>query len=611
MRFDDDFIEKVIDANNIIDIISQHTDLKGRGDQHMGLCPFPDHNEKSPSFSVSEGKQLYHCFGCKKSGNIITFLKDYSGFSFVEAIEHLAARAHIEIPKDPSPQRRSQPQNREIKSQMHRINRFAAVFYHQKLKNLPATHKLRAYLQKRNLTEEIIEEFRLGYASDEWGELNDFLQSKRAPLKVSHQLGLIRQNKKGGYFDLFRDRLMFPIFSIDSQVIGFGGRIIDQGQPKYINSVESDVFKKGTSFYGLDKTAKHIKSEDRVFVVEGYMDLLSLYSKGVKNVVATLGTALTENHVRLLKRWTKTIILLFDGDQAGRTASERSLPHFLKHDLLPQVLELPQGQDPDDFIQEHGKERFLSEADKAKDLFFQLLGRWMEGYRGQPKEKVELLDRVSPLLLSLGDSRLQQMYGEELARRLGEDLTKVWGWIQAKKTNPSKYQEPKPVAASKAVAEPTQAGLIDLNKVPVDELVLLGMSLKKPEFLDFFLAQEGIEAIGDKNLQSLFQQVVDRYRQDPSSFGKLAHLVVSRVQNPERIVNLINISSSEDDPDRDEKTLKECFIRIKDRFLQRQASVLVNEMKNDPSGAQLERFVNIQEKRKSLKDLLKRPPGES
>lgn len=605
MRFDDQFIQKVIDANNLIEIIGQYTELKGRGDQHMGLCPFPDHNEKSPSFSVSEGKQLYHCFGCKKSGNVITFLKTYNGFSFVEAIEYLANRAHIELPKEPEasgPQRkRVSP---DIKKQMFRANKFAAVFYHQKLKALAKDHKLRPYLEKRNLTPEIIDEFRLGYASESWDELTNYIAGKGVPLGISQKLGLIRTNKKGGHFDLFRDRLMFPIFAIDSEVIGFGGRIIDQGQPKYINSVESDVFKKGQSFYGLDKSAKFIRTEDRVFVVEGYMDLLALYSRGVKNVVATLGTALTENHVRLIKRWTKNIVLLFDGDQAGHTAAERSLPHFFKHNLLPRIFALPDGKDPDDFITEHGAEAFQKQADQSSDLFLHLMQEWFKDYRGEPKDKIQVVDQAAPLLRLLNDQRLVDMYVEELARRMGEDHRKVFAWI-------SGGEKPKvPVKRSIPEVPVDPDKKISLKGITEDELVLLGLSLKSLKYLDFFVNQQGLDVLSNKELKDVFAQVVAKYGQEPESFDKLAHLVVSRVDNPEKIVSLINISPDESGDDRDESLLKDCFIRVKDRYLRRQASVLVNQMKNNPSETNLERFVNIQNQRKALKELKKTPLGD-
>ena len=604
MRFDENFIEKVIDANNIVELIAPYTELKSRGDQHMGLCPFPDHNEKTGSFSISESKQLYNCFGCKKAGNIITFLKDYNGFSFVEAIEFLANKAHIEMPKPQEEKGRARVISQDSKKQMFRANKFAAVFYHQKLKALPKDHKLQAYLQRRNLTPDIIDDFRIGYAPEPWDELVNYLQEKKVPTQVSQKLGLIRQNKNGGHFDLFRDRLMFPIFAIDSEVIGFGGRIIDQGQPKYINSVESDVFKKGQSFYGLEKSAKHIRSEDQVFVVEGYMDLLALYSRGVKNVVATLGTALTENHVRLIKRWTKNIVLLFDGDQAGQTANERSLVQFFKHDLIPQVFKLSEGQDPDDYITEFGKEKFIEQATKSEDLFLSLLQKWMGDYRGQPKDKIQIIDKTAPLLKTLNDQRLLQMYVEELARRLNEEPKKVYNWVMGGQ---------KPKMTAKLVPEPLSPEseeMITLGGVTEDELVLLGLSLKSLKYLDFFVKQQGLEFLTHDDLKNIFSQVVARYGQEPESFAKLAHLVVSRVKNPEKIVNLINISSEDEVSDQDENLLKECFIRVKDRYLQRKASVLVTQMKNEPSDAKLERFVNIQNERKALKELKNTPLGD-
>lgn len=606
MRFDDQFIEKVVEANNIVEVLGQYTELKGRGDQYMGLCPFPDHNEKTPSFSVSESKQLYNCFGCKKGGNIITFLKDYSGFSFVEAIEYLANKAHIELPKENEKSDEIKSKGRrDLKNNMFRANKFAAVFYHQKLKALPSHHKLIEYLKKRNLTDEIIEEFRIGYAPEAWDELVTFLQNKKVPTDISENLGLIRKNKNGGYFDLFRDRLMFPIFAIDSEVVGFGGRIIDQGQPKYINSHESEVFKKGQSFFGLDKSTKYIRSEDRVFVVEGYMDLLALYSRGVRNVVATLGTALTESHVKLLKRWTKNIVLLFDGDQAGQVAGERSLIHFFKHDLLPQVFRFPDGQDPDDFITEKGKEGFLEAMEKSQDLFLSQMNVWMEGYRGQPKDKIEFVDKVAFFVKALQDKRLIQLYVEELGRRLNEDPNKVYRWIftgeKAAVSAPRDLKE-SPAKASEA--------FLNLDGATEDELVLLGLSLKSLKYMNFFIENEGVETLNHNDLKDLFSQVVAKYGQEPGNFDMLAHLVVSRVKDPEKIVNLINISSDDEVVARDEELLVECFKRVKDRYLQRKARRLVAEMKNEHSEDKLERFVNIQEQRKALKELNKSALGE-
>lgn len=605
MRFDQNFIEKVRDANNLVEIISQYTELKSKGHNHMGLCPFPDHKEKTPSFSVSESKQLYHCFGCKKSGNVFNFLETYNGFSFVESIEYLASRAHIDLPKAQEMESSvGDSPSKSTKSHMHRANKFAAVFYHQKMKALGSNHKIQDYLKKRNLTAEVIDEFRIGYASESWDELTKFLQSKQVPLAVAQSLGLIRENRKGGHYDLFRDRLMFPIFSIDSKIIGFGGRIIDQGQPKYINSVESDVFKKGQSFYGLNSSAKHIRSADQVLVVEGYMDFLALYSRGVKNVVATLGTALTESHVKVLKRWTKNIVLVFDGDQAGQTASERSLRNFFSHDLMPQTLKLPEGVDPDDFITENGRDVFLERTLAADDLFLSLLTSWMENYTGQPKDKILLIDKMSPLLRALNDKRLFQIYVEEVAQRLNEPAKKVYQWIMNTKVpqvSENSTQELKKQSPSEKIS---------LEGATQDELVLLGLSLKSLKYMDFLVSQHGVEFLSHQHIKELFSQIVSKYGQERGNFDKLAHLVVSKVKDPEKIINLINFSSENQRSEQDDNLLKECFIRVKDRYLQREAAFLVTQMKNQSSEEHLERFVNIQNDRKALKDLKNTPLGE-
>ncbi|MCB0378039.1 MAG: DNA primase [Bdellovibrionales bacterium] len=605
MRYNQDFIEKVRDANNLVEIIGQYTELKGRGDQYMGICPFPDHSEKTGSFSVSEGKQLYHCFGCGKGGNIFSFLETYNGFSFVEAIEYLAARAHIPLP-DPEDSKSAKPRvSKDQKSQFFRANKFAAVFYHQKLKSLPASHKAHRYLQKRNLSTEMIEEFRIGYASENWDDLLKYFESKKIPIAVGEKLGLLRRNKKGGFFDLYRDRIMYPIFSLDGEVVGFGGRIIDQGQPKYINSHESEIFKKGNTFYGLDKAAKFIRGEDKVFIVEGYMDLLALYSRGVNNVVATLGTALTENHVKRLKRWTKNVVLVFDGDSAGQTAAERSLPHFFAHDMSPLIFVLPEGKDPDDFISEKGREAFIEQSNSSQDLFLHLLQVWMKNYKGQPKDKIEIVDKAAPLLRQLQDTRLKQIYLEELARHLGEPMQRVAGWIKTTKGTERVVQ------ADSVPAVSSESGKMALKNVGKDELAVLGLSLKSPKFMDFFVRQEGLSALEAPEIKELFTQIVAKYRQQPENFDKLAHLVVSRVENPEKIVNVFNISSASDSDESDEKLMKECLYRVKDRFLQRQIKHLTAEVKKDPAPEKLERIMNIQKERITLKNLKISPLGES
>ncbi|MEK6554521.1 MAG: DNA primase, partial [Bdellovibrionota bacterium] len=330
MSFSKEFIEKVRDANNIIDIISEFTTLKRTGSGYMGCCPLPGHNEKSPSFSVSEAKQVYHCFGCQRKGNIFTALQELKNYSFPEAIEYLADRANISIPRDEAKSTMT-IEAKSTKETMLKLNKAAAAYYHNNLLDLSMDHPVRQYCARRGLTEEIIRKFHIGYATDEWEGLRRHLMNLKAPVPLAEKLGLLRPRKTGeGSYDLFRNRLMFPIQNHKEEFVGFGGRVLsDEDQPKYLNSIESEVFSKGQTFYGFHESSKHIRAEEGVLVVEGYMDFLALYVAGIQNVVATLGTALTASHAKLLKRSTHNVVILFDGDAAGQRAAERSLPILL------------------------------------------------------------------------------------------------------------------------------------------------------------------------------------------------------------------------------------------------------------------------------------------
>jgi DNA primase len=288
VRFTQDFIDKVREANNIVEIIGQYTELKRAGARLMGRCPFPDHVEKTPSFSVTEDNQLYFCYGCKKGGNIFTFLEAYNGMSFPEAVEHLAKRSGIPMPvaeemKNSSGQGRDQ--RRDQRDQLLKVNRAAGVFYHSCLKSEPSESVAQKYLVKRGLTVEIVEKFRLGFAPDDWQGLTHHFAARHVPFNLAEVVGLVKPKKgapKGdrdraeSYFDLFRNRLMFPIFSPTGDVVGFGGRTLGDDIAKYVNSSESPVFHKGRILYGLHETGKFIRAQDEAIVVEGYMDAIAL-----------------------------------------------------------------------------------------------------------------------------------------------------------------------------------------------------------------------------------------------------------------------------------------------------------------------------------------------
>ena len=421
MKFSSDFIESVRNGNNIVDIIGLHTELKraGSGGRLIGLCPFPDHNEKTPSFSVSEDRQFYYCFGCKSSGDIYSFLKAIQGMSFYETVEYLAQRAGIELPTE-SISLHGKAKHDE-KKQALQINKLARQFFHKSLLSLPSKHPVKQYCVQRKISDEMIQRLQLGYASEDWEGLSQYLKKEKQPLKVAHSIGLIKQRSRGphGFYDLFRNRLMFPIIGRMDHHLGFGGRLIGEGQPKYLNSPESFIFHKGKTLYGLNDTAKYIRTEGYAIVVEGYMDLLALQSSGIDNVVATLGTALTENHVQQLRQLTQKVVVLFDGDTAGQEGAQRSLPILLKQQLLPRICLLPGGVDPDDFIKSKGSEALRSAIQGSKDLFIYSLDRIINeiGIK-ETSDKILVLDQLMPIYTSIADPRLKEIYLNEISRRL-------------------------------------------------------------------------------------------------------------------------------------------------------------------------------------------------
>ncbi len=432
-RFSPDFIEQVRLANNIVDIIGEDTFLKpsGAGDRYTGLCPFPSHNEKTPSFSVSIDKQLYHCFGCNESGNIFTYLKIRKGLSFGLAVEELARRAGITLP-EPEPSsfegRDAFTQARTTHSvylknqKLLNINQLACEFYEKQLKTLPAHHHVKKCLKQRGFLAETIQQFRLGYAPKSWDALLNFLQKKEADTSLALQLGIIRK-KDARQYDLFRDRLMFPIFAKNgTEVLGFGGRIIEEKdkQPKYINSVDSDIFHKGKTFYGWQEASPFIRSAGNVLVVEGYTDYLSLYQKGVKNVVATLGTALTADHVRWLSWHTKQVLVFFDGDIAGEKAALRSLSVLLSFGLVPRLLKLDEDLDPDSFVCKFGVEGLKKKIKAAPDLFTYVFSKELKKHSAGA-DRFSVIETAAKILAHTKNEALKKYYSELVVDSFGAD----------------------------------------------------------------------------------------------------------------------------------------------------------------------------------------------
>ncbi|HRK07872.1 MAG TPA: DNA primase [Pseudobdellovibrionaceae bacterium] len=425
-----EFIEKVRQANNIVDLIGQYTQLRGHGANYMGRCPFPNHNDKTASFSVSEDKQLFNCFGCKQSGNIFKFLQIYNGMAFREAVDELARRANIPLPEKPmSPREREEAQTREG---VLTANKLARSYFRDQFQRLPEDHPVKAYAAKRGLTAEILETFEIGYAPPAYQGLVSELQARKIPLRIGERAGLMRPSNRPGahsHYDLFRHRLMFPIVAANGDVLGFGGRVLDASEPKYLNSPETPVFSKGKTLYGLNVTARHIRSEDEAIIVEGYMDAVALYRGGVRHVAAILGTAFTMEHGRVLSRLTANVTMLLDGDEAGIRGAERSLPALLASGLRPKGLILPEGMDPDDFLAAKGPEELRRVLAGGQDLFSILLARhWMASYRATAQDKLRVIEAAAQALLPVGpklmDMPIIGLFADEMARYL--DVESAW-----------------------------------------------------------------------------------------------------------------------------------------------------------------------------------------
>lgn len=371
MQISEEILEKIKSQNDIVDVISERVRLRKSGRNFTGLCPF--HNEKTPSFSVSQEKQIYKCFGCGEAGNVISFVMKEKNLPFIEAVKYLANRANIPLEMNNGEKSKSAKK----KDLLYRVNVEAAKFFFSNLMN---NQNAKEYFLNRGIKEETIKKFGLGFANDSWNSLMFYLRKKGINDTLLEEAGLISINKeKGSKYDRFRNRVIFPVFDYQGRVIGFGGRVLDDSKPKYLNSPETLVFQKGTNLYGLNFALKHNMSERYFVIVEGYMDLISLHQYGITNVVASLGTALTINQARLLKRYADKVIISYDADMAGQMATLRGLEILRTAGFDVRVLNIPQGKDPDEYVCSNGKEAFLKLINSAEPLIDYRMKKAEEG----------------------------------------------------------------------------------------------------------------------------------------------------------------------------------------------------------------------------------------
>ena len=409
MYYPEEIVEEVRTRNDIVDIISGYVKLQKKGSNYFGLCPF--HNEKSPSFSVSPQKQMYYCFGCGAGGNAITFVMEYENYSFPEALKMLADRAGVRLPEAEYSQEEKVRADR--RQELLMINKAAANYFYYQL-HQPQGRYGYEYFKKRELTEETIRRFGLGYANKTSNDLYQYLRSKGYPDEILKDSGLVTIEERGTY-DKFWNRVMFPIMDVNSRVVGFGGRVMGDGEPKYLNSPETLVFDKSRNLYGLNYA--RTSREKYMLVCEGYMDVIALQQAGFLNAVASLGTALTAQHAVLLKRYTGLVILTYDSDNAGVKAALRAIPILKEAGLSAKVLNMRPHKDPDEFIRNLGADAFRERISEAQNSFLFEIEVMKRDYQLEdPEQKTRFYHAAAQKLLEFGEELERDNYIQEVAR---------------------------------------------------------------------------------------------------------------------------------------------------------------------------------------------------
>jgi len=513
-------IRRVKNSANIVDVVGDDVVLKRSGRNYLGLCPF--HVEKTPSFTVSPDKQIFYCFGCQTGGNVFSYVMQSEGVSFPEAVRAVAGRYGIEVPDDHlSAEQKKQLSERD---KLLRINQLAVSFFRTSLLDPQVGQRALAYLLGRGMTRKIIDSHQLGYAPDRWDGLLGFMRQKRVPMELLAKTGLVIPRKdRSGSYDRFRDRVMFPISDLHQEVIGFGGRVMGDGLPKYLNSPESPVYYKSRSLYGIDKARQEARKSGTVFLVEGYFDALALHLYGITNAVATLGTSLTGDHVQLLKGMvgpSGRVMLVYDSDQAGIKAARRSIAIFEQGFLEARILILPQGYDPDDYLREHGPDDFLKAAEKASGMMTFLIDSAIQQHGLTLEGKVKVVAEVQESLAAVQDSIARTLNIKQLAERLDIDETAI-----LEKVRQVVNKAPAPTQDAGADQGGVRGTIDDGRRL---EEQILAMMLRFPSIIPDVVGRNLLDNFSSDQLRTIGQLIV---QQADNQDNRVADLV-SQIDDP-------------------------------------------------------------------------------
>jgi DNA primase len=561
----DEKITAIKNASDIVDIVSETVSLRRAGRNFLGLCPF--HAEKTPSFTVSPDKQIFYCFGCGAGGNVFSFLMKHDGLTFPEAAGVLAGRYSIDLPKrNMSPLEKKKLTERET---ILTLNNDAASFYRNCLHSDEGGQQAKGYLLKRGMTRKTVDEFKIGFAPDGWDHLLRHLRTLRKPVEMAMQAGLIVPRKKGeGYYDRFRNRIVFPIFNGQNQTVGFGGRVMDDSLPKYLNSPETPVYSKSRSLYGLNRARQKCRKTQTVYVVEGYFDLLAMHQFGIENTVATLGTALTDDHVQILKGFVGEggkATLVYDSDQAGIKAARRSVAVFQKGLLAARIMVLPKGHDPDSFLMAYGPDDFFKAAEQSMGMISFMVESAVEKHGLSIDGKVHVVNDLKPAMLAIGDPVARSLRIKQLAERLGVDETALLNKIQRSASPPAKaaWRRGRPGRHETPEPSPNRGETYRLERQMVT------MMLQFPEMIAEIQRRRLMEHFTDPMLAEIGQGILDHFKQDKEDIAGL----LSRWDDPDKKAVVARLSLTDEHWDR--KGCKnligqfETSIRRRDKSLQK------------------------------------------
>ena len=536
-------IDRVLDKTDIVDIVSTYVPLKRAGQNFKACCPF--HKEKTPSFMVSPTKQIFHCFGCGAGGNVISFLMKHERMDFIEALTILADKVNISLPRTNIGVKKTDT----FADKLYSVNNTACNFYQENLSK-DYGRIARNYISQRGINEQTSQHFRLGFAQDSWQGLINYCKTKNITTDFLEKAGLVLRNSEtGNFYDRFRNRIIFPIFDLRNRVLGFGARVLTDKLPKYVNSPETYIYTKGRHLYGLNFSKEYIKRQDYVIITEGYLDLIMPYQHDVRNIVATLGTALTPDHINSLKRFTKNAIMVYDSDKAGEGATLRGLDLLIEEEMNVRIAILPKGNDPDSFVRREGKTGFMKVLKESKDLFDYKLDILTAKFkRNEPRSKTRIVGEMLPTLSKIKNDVLKSAYLKRMSEELDIDESAIR--TELKKIKLTNYN------TAYAASLKTQ------SKTPFNqaELALLAAALDDTRFMKKIKEELGFDKIQDERILTILKKMDELEREGKKVTP--SHLIANFEDN--NLEEVISEAASQAETIKDgKKMLEDCLRCIK------------------------------------------------